>query len=249
MYRDTDVPDSFLARWDSRWKLVSFLIAAFGIAVLHNLLPSAVALALGLSILLLSRLPARWLRVRLCIYALATLPFLVILPFTLDPTGPGWSVWFLRVSEHGISVGLAIFCRCLAIGSLALVLLGTAPFHRTLAAAHKLKVPGLLVLTMGLAHRYAFLLGDEFRRIRVALATRGFKARAGRHGYRTLGYATGAILVRGSDRADRVAAAMRCRGFDGTFQTTPSFRTLPRDFISCLLAIAATSALLIWDKF
>jgi cobalt/nickel transport system permease protein len=102
---------------------------------------------------------------------------------------------------------------------------------------------------MGLAYRYAFLLGDEFRRIRIALRTRGFQTRANRHGYRTLGYATGAILVLGADRADRVTAAMRCRGFDGRFRTTITFRTTPADFISCLLAIILIAAIVVWDRY
>jgi cobalt/nickel transport system permease protein len=243
----SEIPDSPLARWDARWKLAPLLIAAFGIASLNHLVPSAVALALGLSLLLISRLPGRWIRHRLGLICIAVLPFLIILPFTLDPNGQGWDLGPLHISEYGIAAGLAVFCRCVAIGSLALVLLGTAPFHRTLAAAHKLKVPGLLVLLVGLTYRYTFLLGDEYRRIRIALRTRGFQARANRHGYRTLSYATGAILVRGSDRADRVAAAMRCRGFDGTFRTTITFRTTTADFISCLLVIAVISAIIVWD--
>lgn len=247
-FHHCEVPDSPLARWDARWKLAALLVAAFGIASLDHLMPAFVALALGLLLLSLARLPGRWMRGRLELLGIATLPFLVVLPFTLDPNGPGWNLGPVHVSEHGVVVGLAVFCRCLAIGCLALILLGTAPFHHTLAAAHKLKVPGLFVLIVGLAYRYAFLLSDEYRRIRIALRTRGFRARANRHGYRTLGHVTGAILVRGADRAERVTAAMRCRGFDGTFRTTITFRTTTADFVSCLLVIAGISAIIVWDK-
>jgi cobalt/nickel transport system permease protein len=244
----SDVPDSPLARWDARWKLAALLIVGFGIAALDHLAPSAAALAIGLVLLLLARLPGRWVRGRLGLFGFAALPFVLVLPFTLDPTGTGWDLGPVRVSERGIAAGLGVFCRCVAIGCLTLILLGTAPFHHTLAAAHKLKVQGLFVLLLGMAYRYAFLLGDEFRRIRIALRTRGFLARANRQGYRTLGYATGAILVRGTDRADRVAAAMRCRGFDGTFRTTITFRTTTADFISWLLAIFFIAAMIVWDR-
>jgi cobalt/nickel transport system permease protein len=242
------VPDSPLARWDARWKLLALLIVAFGIATLDHLAPSAVALAVTLSLLALARLPGPWVRGRLALFAFAALPFLLILPVTLDPTGSGWSLGPLHCSEQGVAAGLAVFCRCMAIGCLTLILLGTAPLQHSLAAAHQLRVPGVLVLLMGLAYRYAFLLGEESRRIRIALRTRGFRARANRHGYRTIGQMTGAILVRGSDRADRVTAAMRCRGFDGTFRTTLTFRTAPADFIFCLLAITFTGVLIVWDR-
>src|SRR6185503_1207794 len=123
----------------------------------------------------------------------------------------------VHISERGVVAGVAVFCRCLAVGCFALVLLGTAPLHQTLAAAHKLKVPGLLVQVTLLAYRYAFLLAEEMRRLRIAMRTRGYRVSATRHGYRALGHATGAVLVRGADRAENVTAAMRCRGFDGTF--------------------------------
>jgi cobalt/nickel transport system permease protein len=99
-----------------------------------------------------------------------------------------------------------------------------------------------------LAYRYAFLLGDELRRLRLALRTRGFRPTADRHGYRTLGHVTGAILVRGADRAERVADAMRCRGFDGRFHTLTAFRTTPADVGAFLVAVVGTTGLVVWDQ-
>jgi cobalt/nickel transport system permease protein len=154
----------------------------------------------------------------------------------------------VRASERGLVVGLAVTARCLAIGCLALVLVGSAPLHQTLAAAHALRVPGLFVLVAGLAYRYTHLLAAEYKRVRVALRTRGFRVAATKHGYRTIGHVTGAVLVRGADRAERVADAMRCRGFDGTFHTTAVFRTTRWDILAFAGLIAATMALLLWDR-
>ncbi|MFO0822657.1 MAG: energy-coupling factor transporter transmembrane component T [Gemmataceae bacterium] len=193
-------------------------------------------------------MPRGWLRNRLALLAFAALPFLLVLPFTLDPSGPGWDVGPLRLSEHGIVAGATVFARCLGIGCFALVLIGTTPLHHTLAAAHKLKVPGLLVLLTGLAYRYAFLLGDELRRVRVALRTRGFRMKPDRHGYTTTGHVVGAVLVRGAERADRVTEAMRCRGFDGRFHTTTAFRTTFADIMAFVVCVAAIAALLVFDR-
>jgi cobalt/nickel transport system permease protein len=241
------VPDSPLSRWDARWKLAALAIAAFGVAALNSLTAVSIALVLSLLLLRLARLPRRWVRTRLVVLAFATLPFLIVLPFTLDPTGPGWDLG-LHISERGLVAGGAVFARCIAIGCFALILIGTAPIHHTFAAAHKLKLPGILVLLTGLAYRYAFLLADEMRRIRVALRTRGFRMRPNRHGYRTLAHVTGAVLVRGADRAERVSEAMRCRGFDGVFRTTSEFRTTAADIISFTALCAAIVALVLWDR-
>jgi cobalt/nickel transport system permease protein len=245
-FRHRPVPDSPLARWDARWKLAAVLLAVCGIAALDHLAPAAAALALGLLLLLVARLPGSWVRGRLFVFALAALPFLLVLPFTLD--GAGWNVGTVHVSERGVVAGLAVFCRGLAIGCFALVLLGTAQLHHTLAAAHKLKFPGLLVQLTLLAHRYAFLLAEELKRLRIAMRTRGFRVRSTRHGYRALGHATGALLVRGADRADNVAAAMRCRGFDGTFHSLAHFRTTVLDIIFFVLFITLIGALILWDR-
>lgn len=245
-FRYRPVPPSPLARWDARWKLAALLLAVGGIASLDHLAPAAAALALGLFLLLLARLPAAWVLPRLLIFSFAAAPFLLILPFTLG--GPGWSVGPVHVSRRGLIAGAAVMCRGMAVGSLALVLVGTAPLHHTLTAAHKLKAPGLLVQLTLLAYRYAFLLAEEFRRLRVAMRTRGYRVRATRHGYRALGHATGALIVRGADRADNVAAAMRCRGFDGTFHTLAAFRTTGADIISFVALAAAAAALVLWDR-
>jgi cobalt/nickel transport system permease protein len=243
-----DVPDSPLARWDARWKLAALLVAAFGIAALDRLLPSLTALALGLVLVGYARLPGSWVRGRLGLFALAALPFLLVLPFTLDPGGPGINAGPVHISQRGLSAGTAVFARCVAVGCLSLVLVGTAPLHHTLAAAHRLRVPGLLVLITGLAYRYTFLLAAEYRRIRVALRTRGFRMAATRHGYRTIGHVTGAVLVRGADRAERVNEAMRCRGFDGKFHTTAAFRTRASDGLGLVALAGATIALILWDR-
>ena len=46
--RHQDVPDSHLARWDTRWKLAAVLLSVCGIAAIDHLAPAASALALGL---------------------------------------------------------------------------------------------------------------------------------------------------------------------------------------------------------
>lgn len=244
-FRHRPVPPSPLSRWDARWKLAAVLLAAAAAAALRQPLPSAAALAVGLVLLRVGNLRGPWVCVRLAAFVLAALPFLLILPFTLD--GPGWDVGPVRLSERGVLIGVGVVCRGVAIGALALVLVGTAPIHHTVAAAHRLKVPGLLVLVTLLAYRYSVLLADELRRLRVALRVRGFRTRADRHGYRTLGHVVGAVLVRGADRADRVADAMRARGFDGRFHTLTAFKTTNGDVLGFVALVTVMGALVAWE--
>jgi cobalt/nickel transport system permease protein len=67
------------------------------------------------------------------------------------------------------------------------------------------------------------------------------------HAYRTVGQVTGTLLVRGADRADRVAQAMRCRGFEGRFHSLATFRTRPADVLMFALMVGVSGGLVAWD--
>jgi cobalt/nickel transport system permease protein len=246
--RDPTTPDSPLARWDPRWKLAAVLLAAFAVVSLQHPGPAAVAAAAALALAFLGRVPLSVIAGRAGLLLLATLPLVVFVPLTQGAGSPGWSVGSLHVSQPGLIAAAVVALRVLAVGLLALVLTRMAPLSRTLAAAHALRVPGVLVQVAQLAHRYTFVLAAEVRRLRVALRARGFRAGTNRHSYRTVGHVVGSLLVRGGDRADRVADAMRCRGFDGTYRTAAAFHTTTADALSFLAAAAGTITLVLIDR-
>ena len=99
-----------------------------------------------------------------------------------------------------------------------------------------------------LTYRYVFLFLEELNRLRIALRVRGFRNAMSVHAYRTVGQVSGTLLVRGSDRADHVAQAMRCRGFDGDFHTLTPFRTTLSDPLMFALMVAVAGGLVAWDK-
>src|SRR5438270_7045373 len=96
--RHRPVPDSPLARWDARWKLAAMLVAVAGVAAVDHVLPAAAALAVGLGLVVLARLPRRWARDRLLALGFAALPFVLVLTFTLATAGPCCDLGPVRVS-------------------------------------------------------------------------------------------------------------------------------------------------------
>jgi cobalt/nickel transport system permease protein len=62
-----------------------------------------------------------------------------------------------------------------------------------------------------------------------------------------MGHVTGTLLVRGYERGERVAQAMRCRGFDGRFRSLTDFRTTRYDVLMLALVWATAGAMLVWD--
>jgi cobalt/nickel transport system permease protein len=240
-------PASPLRRLDPRWKLAALLLLAVLVAAVRTLAPTAVALLGALALAAVARLPWRWYLGRVAAVGLFVALFTLPLPFLLDGPGPAWEVGPVSVSWHGLSVALFVAAKALTILTLMLVLLASAPLEDTLKAAHSLRVPGLLVQLAVLTYRYIFVLEGELARLRVALRVRGYRNRADRHSYRTIGHVAGALLVRGYERAERVGQAMRCRGFAGRFHSLSRFRTRAADVAVFVLLAGGAGGLLAWD--
>ena len=57
----------------------------------------------------------------------------------------------------------------------------------------------------------------------------------------------GMLLVRASERAERVAQALRCRGFEGRFQSLTTFRTRWPDVLFLAAVLLTAALVLAWD--
>jgi cobalt/nickel transport system permease protein len=238
-------PDSLLSRLDPRWKLAAFALATFLVALLNTLSSAAIALAGALGLVALARLPRPWLVYRLGGLSLLLLLFVAVLPLILRDDGPSILVGPVQISWHGIRVAALLSLKALALATLVLVELTTSPLGATLKAANALHVPGLLVQVAMLSYCYIFVLGAELSRLRIALRVRGFRNRASKHSYRTIGHVAGTLLVRGHERAERVGQAMRCRGFDGRFRSLTEFRTTAADCLFFVLLVGGAGLLLL----
>jgi cobalt/nickel transport system permease protein len=218
--------DSPIARLDPRWKLAGLAIVAAAAAAVRSPGPAAAAFVAAVLLAAISRLPRPWLVRRLGALAIALLPFAIVMPLVEGTAG-------LQL------VGLFAL-KAFAVVLFALVALGTAPMPVNLHAARALGVPSTLILVLSLSYRYLYLLADELDRLRRAVRVRGFRPRMDRHSYRTVGHVIGTLVVRGTERAEGVAHAMRCRGFDGRFRSLASFRTARHDiaFFAVMAAIA-----------
>ena len=228
----TAVAPSPLARWDARWKLAAILAACAIAACLQTLRAAGAALAVALLLAMLANVSWSKFASRIGLIALSLVTFLIAMPFL----------------EGGTILAFTIVLRALAIGVFAFLLVATAPLERTVAAAQALGVPGPLAQIALLAHRYTTLMIDEVRRLRIAWRVRAFRPCTSRHTYRTYAHGIGAVLVRSGERGERVADAMRARGFDGTFHLTKPFHASFADALAGLALILTMIALAILDR-
>ncbi len=233
-------PPSVIRQLDPRWKLAGLLLAALSCVTLRALGPALTGVTGALLLVILARLPWRWYVQRLATAMGMFALFLIWLPFGIDNG-------VLSVSWPGLERLIVLSANLGAMLSLMLVMLATTPIHNTFKAARALRLPRLLVMLMLLTYRYVFLLTEEFARLRIALRVRGFRNRANLHSYQTIGQVAGTLLVRSHERSERVAQAMRARGFDGEFRTLDDFSTRRTDVLAFLMIAACTAGLLAWD--
>jgi cobalt/nickel transport system permease protein len=233
---------------DPRWKLAALVPAAVLVGLLRDWRLSLAALGLVLLLVAVARLPWLWYLARMGSLTLFLLLFLAWPVFFPTADEATWDTGWFVVSLPRLTHLVGLLARALALVSLVLVVLATAPLPDTLKAAHALHVPGLLLQLTLLTYRYLFLLGEELKRLRIALRVRAFRNRASVHSYRTIGQVAGTLLVRSYERAERVGQAMRARGFDGTFRSMHGFQTRAADVVFFLSVIALAGGLLAWDS-
>jgi len=185
-------------RLPAAWKLGGALVIIAG-TVLAPLAWTGwfagVAVLLALT-LWVSRLPLFFLLKRLIMLS----PFVlgVALVNALQPAG--------RANWLGVAVksGLCLLTMILVSN--------TTPFTSILRVLKSVRVPGLLITTIALMHRYLFVLADEAERMRRARLSRTF-TRGRRFHWHTLGTVIGQLFVRASERAERIYDAMCARGW------------------------------------
>ena len=183
------------------------LFVALAIVLSASLLPQHMALWLAapagtlLLALLLARAPVRPMAKRMLLLEPFVLGVALMALFSAGKWDQRWLHFAFLVA------------RC-TIALLAMLLFtATTPFADILRLFQTLHVPGLLITTLALMHRYLFVLADESARMRRARASRNFSPHR-QVSWRTLSTVIAQLFLRASDRADRIYDAMRARGWN-----------------------------------
>jgi cobalt/nickel transport system permease protein len=232
-----------LARIDPRVRLAVALLFAACLALLSAPLTLGLALLMAMLAVGASGLgPSQALRRMLGVEGFLIV-LLVTLPFTVAGT-PIFSVLGLSASAEGLARALTLVVRVNAAVLAIMALLGGLGGQRLAGAMTGIGVPAPLASLLLLTMRYAATFGDEYRRLRIAMRVRGFRARSDHHTWRSLGYLVGMLLVRSLERAERVRAAMLCRGYDGRFPLAAPRPLVRRDWLFLVAVLAAIAVVL-----
>ena len=139
--------------------------------------------------------------------------FAVLMPFIA--TGPRTDVLGVSVSTAGLLAGWALLAKGTLGVAASLTLAATTEPRDLLVGLERLRLPQQLVQIMGFMIRYADVVADEMRRMRIARESRGFTARNPRH-WPVVARSLGALFIRSYERGERVHLAMLSRGYAGS---------------------------------
>ena len=186
--------------------------------------------------------------------ALAELPYkllltriLVALPFCLFAglsnvvfnRATAFTIGGVAVSFGVLSL-LTILLKMYLCVMAALLLVATTQFTELMAQLRRIYVPLVLVMVFEMTYRYIGVLLEEAQSMTTA-----YKLRSGTRKHldmRHMGSFVGQLVLRGFDRAERIYAAMNCRGYSLRDIPPARRKPLPKDAIAaaiiCIPAVA-----------
>ena len=211
---DTDgllVPrDSPVHRLPAQCKVVALVATALvAVAVPPGRWAAFTALALLLAlVVVVARLPVL-LVVRRLVVEVPFAVFALLLPFVAG--GERTSVLGVEVSAPGLLGAGTLMARATLGVAAAVVLASTTGARDLLGGLARLHLPTALLSVLAFMVRYAAVVADDLRRVRIAREARGGAATRLRH-LGGVAAGVGSVFVRTYERGERVHQAMLARG-------------------------------------
>jgi cobalt/nickel transport system permease protein len=193
----------------------------------------------------LADVPAAFIARRLVV-ELPFVAFAVLLPFVAH--GPYVDVFGLSMSEPGLLAAWNVLAKGTLGVTSSILLAATTDARELIVGMQRLRVPNLLVEITSFMVRYADVVVDEMRRMRIARESRGFQARHAGH-IPVVARSAGALFIRSYERGERVHLAMLSRGYRGALpplDTTIPVAATARWHAVSLPVAAAAIAVLAW---
>jgi cobalt/nickel transport system permease protein len=176
------------------------------------------------------------------------LPFLAFAVF-LPLVGQGERVEVLGMSlaREGLWAAWNIVAKGTLGVATSVILAATTPVPQLLRGLERLRLPAAFTGIAGFMVRYADVIADEVRRMRIARVSRGYDPRWIWQA-RAVAASAGTLFIRSYERGERVYLAMVSRGYAGSMPVLEDLAATPAQWLAalCLPAAAALVAATAW---
>lgn len=187
--------------------------------------------ALLVGVAFVARVPGPFI-LRRMVVEIPFVVFALLLPFIA--AGERVDVLGLSLSQEGLLAGWNILAKG-TLGVVASILLAATTDARSLLLAlQRLRVPPVLVEITSFMVRYADVITDEMRRMKIARESRGFVG-GSRKQLGVVAASAGALFIRSYERGERVHLAMLSRGYAGQLPVLEVQTAAPVQWVSAAL--------------
>jgi cobalt/nickel transport system permease protein len=184
------------------------------------------------------RVPLAFLARRLVI-EVPFLAFAVLLPVVGQ--GERVEVLGLPLAREGLWAAWNILVKGTLGVAASVLVAATTPVPELLRGLERLRLPRAFTTIAGFMVRYADVIADELRRMRVARLSRGYDPRWIWQA-RAVAATAGALFIRSYERGERVYLAMVSRGYAGAMPVLEDLAASRRQWLAAL-AVPAAAAL------
>ena len=225
--------NGLLQRLDPRVKLVGILILIIAAATAHKLLVIGAVFAIAVLLAASSRV-SPWLLAKrvwipvLLFTGIIALPAPFVIPGRVVLRLPvlGWAL-----TAQGMASAEYLISRVETASTLSVLLIVSTPWTHVLKALRVLRVPVVIVVILGMAYRYIFLLLDSARDMLESRRSRMVGRLNGPDRRRLAAASVGVLMSKTMQLSGDVYGAMLARGFRGEVYSLDEFRTAMLDWI------------------
>ncbi len=183
-------------------------------------------------VIALARLPVGFVAKRL-LFEVPFVLFAVLMPFVAR--GERVEVLGVSLSVPGLWGAWNVVAKATLGLAASIVVAGTTTMPELLRGLERLRMPRVFTSTLSFMIRYADVVAEEMRRMKIARDSRGYDPRWIWQA-RAVAAAAGALFIRSYERGERVYLAMVARGYEGQ---------MPRLEVTTAPALAWAGALLV----
>lgn len=238
-----------LQHLDPRTKIVT-LFGLLVVAAFITQIPMLLAMYAGtLALAVASRLSISFFVKRVWLF-IPIFTLVIVLPAAFSFVTPGrvvvplwtWNGHAAGLTAQGLQSAGLIVCRVTVSISLVVLLTFSTRWMDLLAGLRALRLPSILVLIVGMAYRYLFLLLNSVTDMYLARRARsvGNERKDTAGGRRFVAASAGALFGKASALSEEVHQAMVARGYSGDPRTLRAFRLRTADGLFALGAAATT---------
>lgn len=241
--------DSVIHRLDPRAKLIVAGTFSIIVALSDRFTALMPAILFAMAIVFLAGLCLKRVCYRLLIVNGLIILLWFFLPFAIEGK-PLFTFGPLIATKEGIIYAARITIKSNAIIMALMALVSTMSIFTVGRAMRHLRVPAKIVHLIFFTYRYTHVIYMEYRRLIKTIKIRGFQKGTNMHTYKTYAYLVGMLLVKSYDRAERVHAAMLCRGFRGRFYDLSEYTCSTSDLVIMVLMLLCVAGvgLIQWTR-